>query len=102
MAGCGNCRHSSVPQRTPAPLFEIRRGYQARWNDLAFRVENEPGGWALHVLDSAKRELYAAHRGGYRAAQVAAAEYAIFRVLGPASAMSAGRLANELDWQAYW
>jgi len=56
----------------------------------------------LRVLDSAKRELYAAHRVGPQAAQVAAAEYAIFRVLGPASALNAGRLAAELDWQAYW
>lgn len=102
MAACGNCHHSSVSQRTPASLFEIRRGYQARWNDLAFRIENEPGGWALHVLDSAKRELYAAHRAGPQAAQVAAAEYAIFRVLGPASAVNADRLAAELNWQAYW
>ena len=102
MGTCGNCRHSSVPQRTPAQLFEIRHGYQARWNDLAFRVENDSNGWALHVLDSAKRELYAAHRVGPQAAQVAAAEYAIFRVLGPASALNAGRLAAELDWQAYW
>jgi hypothetical protein len=65
-------------------------------------VENDSSGWTLRVLDSSRRELYAAHRIGPQAAQVAAAEYAIFRVLGPASAMSAGRLANELDWQAYW
>jgi len=32
---------------------------------------------------------------------VAAAEYAIFRVLGPASALNADRLARELNWQAY-
>jgi hypothetical protein len=102
MAGCGNCRHSSVPQGTSAPLFQIRRGYQARWNDLAFRVENDSRGWAVHILDSAKRELYAAHRAGHQAAQVAAAEYAIFRVLGPASAVNADRLAKELNWQAYW
>jgi|ERR1022692_1234163 hypothetical protein len=101
MASCGNCSHNSVAQPS-APLFEIRRGYQAGWNDLAFRVENEPGGWALHVLDSTKKELYAAHRAGPQAAQVAAAEYAIFRVLGPASAMNADRLARELNWQAYW
>ena len=101
MASCGNCSHNSVAQPS-APLFEIRRGYQARWNDLAFRVESEPGGWGLHVLDATKRELYAAHRVGPQAAQVAAAEYAIFRVLGPASAMNADRLARELSWQAYW
>jgi len=65
-------------------------------------VEIDAGGWALHVLDSAKRELYAAHRIGPQAAQVAAAEYAIFRILGPESALNAGHLAAELDWQAYW
>ena len=101
MASCANCRHSSVAQPT-APLLQIRCGYQARWNDLAFRVENELGGWALHVLDSAQKELYEAHRFGPKAAQVAAAEYAIFHVLGPASTMNADRLAAELSWQAYW
>ena len=102
MGTCGNCRRSSVPQPARAPLFEIRHGYQACWKDLAFRVEIDAGGWALHVLDSAKRELYAAHRIGPQAAQVAAAEYAIFRILGPESALNAGHLAAELDWQAYW
>jgi hypothetical protein len=102
MASCGNCRHGAVPPRMPAPLFQIRRGYQARWNDLAMTVESDSRGWALRILDAAKTELYTAHRIGPQAAQVAAAEYAIFRVLGPASAMNADRLARELNWQAYW
>jgi hypothetical protein len=102
MATCGNCRHGSVPQSTPTPLLQIRHGYRARWNDLAFTVERDASGWTLRILDSSKRELYAAHRIGPQAAQVAAAEYAIFRVLGPASAIQADRLARELNWQAYW
>jgi hypothetical protein len=65
-------------------------------------VENDSSGWALRVLDSSRRELYTAHRMGPQAAQVAAAEYAIFRVLGPASGLKADRLAAELTWQAYW
>jgi hypothetical protein len=101
MAMCGNCRLQAVPQRTPAPLFQIQRGFQASWNGLAFLVETDASGWALRILDSARRELYTAHRVGTQAAQIAAAEYAIFRVLGPASALDAGRLANELNWQAY-
>jgi hypothetical protein len=102
MASCGNCHLGTAPPRTAAPLFEIRRGYQARWNDLAMKVESDPEGWALHILDSTQKELYTAHRMGPQAAQVAAAEYAIFSVLGPASAMNADRLARELNWQAYW
>ena len=102
MATCGNCRHGARPRQAPAPLFQIRQGYQARWNGLAFTVESDSSGWALRILDSSRRELYTAHRIGPQAAQVAAAEYAIFRVLGPASAMNADRLAKELNWQAYW
>ena len=102
MPACGNCHHGSAPSRTPAPLFQIRQAYQARWNDLAFTVENDASGWALRILDSSKRELYTAHRIGPQAAQMAAAEYAIFHVLGPASAIQADRLAKELHWQAYW
>jgi len=102
MASCGNCRHNTFPPKAPAPLFQIRRGYRARWNDLAFAVENDSDGWALHIEDSAKREIYTAHRMGPQAAQVAAAEYAIFRTLGPGSTLTADRLAKELTWQAYW
>ena len=102
MATCGNCRHGVRPQQPLAPLCQIRQGYQAGWNGLAIRVESEPNGWTLHIADATKRELYTARRMGPQAAQVAAAEYAIFRVLGPASAMNADRLAKELPWQAYW
>jgi hypothetical protein len=102
MATCGNCRHGARPQQTPAPLCQILHGYQAGWNGLAIRVESDSSGWALHISDSAKRELYTAYRMGPQAAQVAAAEYAIFSILGPASAINADRLAKELHWQAYW
>ncbi|HEY1242038.1 MAG TPA: hypothetical protein VGF16_15855 [Bryobacteraceae bacterium] len=100
--GCGSCQTAPRPQ-APAPLFQIRRGYRTRWNDLAFSVESDSGDWTLCVQDPARREtLYTAHRGGARAAQVAAAEYAIFRVLGPESRISPDRLAKELTWQEYW
>jgi hypothetical protein len=46
--------------------------------------------------------LYTAHRGGARAAQIAALEFAIFFVLGAASRVSADRLNQELTWQEYW
>jgi hypothetical protein len=101
MAACGNCRHSAPP-KTPAALFQIRRGYRARWNELALTVETDSDGWALHIQDSARKDLYTAHRMGPQSAQVAAAEYAIFRTLGPESAVTADRLAKELNWQAYW
>lgn len=103
MAVCGNCRHNILPAKEPAQLFQIRRGYRARWNDLAFTVETDSSGWALRIQDSTQREtLYTAHRVGPQAAQLAAAEYAIFRVLGPASALNADRLVKELNWQPYW
>ena len=101
MTTCRNCRDQSA-QRTPTPLFQIRQGYQARWSDLAFTVETDSSGWALRIQDSTEKELYSAHRVGPQAAQVAAAEYAIFRVLGPASAMNVERFAKELNWRAYW
>ena len=103
MGACASCPRSAVPSRAPAPLFQIRRGYRARWNDLAFSVESDSGDWTLHVQDPARREtLYTAHRGGAGAAQCAAAEFAIFRVLGPESRVSPDRLAKELKWQEYW
>ena len=102
MATCGNCRPIATPLPTPGPLLQIRQGYRACWNDLAFQVESDASGWALRILDSSRKELYAAHRIGRQAAQVAAAEYAIFQTLGPDSAMKADRLARELHWQAYW
>jgi hypothetical protein len=98
---CANCHHAT-PTPAPAPLFQIRHGYRARWNDLAFSVETDCNGWALQIQDFAHNEtLYTAHRVGSQAAQLAAAEYAIFRVLGPSSLMNADRLVKELVWQSY-
>jgi hypothetical protein len=78
MAACGNCRHSTFPAKEPAQLFQIHRGYRARWNNLAFTVETDSSGWALRIQDSTQSEmLYTAHRAGPQAAQLAAAEYAI-------------------------
>jgi len=100
--GCGSCRHNAARPQPPAPLFQIRRGFRARWSDLAFSVETDSGDWILRVQDFAKQQtLYTAHRGGAHAAQIAAAEFAIFLVLGAQSRMSPERLANELNWQSY-
>ena len=102
--GCAGCRHTTLPQRAKtAPLLQIRRGYRARWNELAFSVESDSDQWTLRVEDSGQtRTLYIAHRGGARAAQLAAAEFAIFRVLGPGSPVNPARLARELTGQEYW
>src|SRR5436305_652632 len=103
MADCGGCRMSPAASRASAELFQIRQGYRARWNALLFSVEADSCDWTLRVQDFAKGEtLYTAHRGAARAAQVAAADYAIFRVLGPESRVSPDRLAKELNWQPYW
>ena len=102
MANCASCRHSAAPSTTPQ-LFQIRHGYRARWNELAFSVEDHSGDWTLRVQDPARsRTLYTAHRGGARAAQVAAIEFAIFWLLGAASRLNPDRLARELTWQEYW
>ncbi len=83
-------------------MFQIRHGYRARWSDLAFSVETDSCDWILRVQDTARQQtVYTAHRGGARAAQVAAAEFAIFLVLGAQSRMSPERLAEELNWQSY-
>ena len=104
MSSCIACRHQSVPQPKPvSQLLQIRRGYRTRWNGLSFSVENGSGEWTLRVQDSGgNRTLYLAHRGGAKAAQEAAAEFGIFRVLGPGSPVRPDRLAQELNWQEYW
>jgi len=103
MGTCGSCRQNAIPAPAPEPLFQIRRGYSARWNDLALWVETGSGDWTLRVQDSAGRApLYTAHRVGARAAQVAAAEFAIFRVFGAQSRLSPDSLAGELRWQEHW
>lgn len=106
MGFCGSCQHHAAPRPVSAPeapLFQIRRGYRAQWQDLAISVEADSSQWTLRVQESGKNQtLYTAHRGGAGAAQVAAADFAIFRVLGPASRVSPDRLAQELKWQEYW
>src|SRR4051794_12015656 len=100
---CGTCAKRSIPQPEPAPLCQIRHGYRARWNSLDFSVEAEASQWTLRVEDSGQHQtLYIAHRRAAREAQVAAADFAIFNVLGPASRLSPGKLAGELKWQEYW
>ena len=100
--GCGTCRHNAARLQAPAPLFQIRRAYRARWSELSLSIETESGDWILRVQDPTRQEtLYIAHRGAKDAAQVAAAEFAIFRVLGPQSRLSPDRLAKELTWQSY-
>ena len=103
MGACGTCQHNAVPTRTPAPLLQIKSGLRARWDTIDFSVEADSGQWTLQVKNSASSEiLYTAHRGGARAAQSAAVEFAIFRVLGSDSRVRPEQLAKELTWQAYW
>ena len=103
MSHCASCRHNAVPSSEPASLVRIREGYRTRWNNLVFTAETDSFQWTLRVQDSLETEtFYLAHRGGLRAAQIAAAEYAIFRVLGTESRISPDRLAQELTWQPYW
>jgi hypothetical protein len=98
MANCGNCPHGAATA-TPTPLFHIRRGYLAHWKDLAFLVETDAGDWKLSVLDGRRNTLYTAHRMNRRAAQLAAAEFAILRAPGAESSVTPERLAVELNWQ---
>jgi hypothetical protein len=103
MGFCGSCQRATVPSRTAAPLLQIRHGYRARWKRLAFAVETDSDQWTLRVQDAVGSEtLYTAHRSGARAAQVAAAEFAIFQELGFDSRVNPDRLAGELKWQEYW
>jgi len=103
MSHCASCRHNTAPSPEPAALVRIREGYRTRWNDLVFTAEKDCFQWTLRVQDSRQTEtFYTAHRGGLRAAQAAAAEYGIFRVLGAESLVSPDRLAQELTWQPYW
>lgn len=103
MASCGTCRNNTPVSSMPEPLFQIRHGYRARWGNLAFSVESDSGNWTLRIQDPSKNQtLYTAHRGQARAAQLAAAEFAIFLVLGAQSTFSPDRLARDLSWQEYW
>jgi hypothetical protein len=83
-------------------LHQIRQRFRANWRDLVCTVEDDSSQWTLRVQDAGDHILYTAYRGGRRAAQVAAAEFAAFRVLGPASGVSPERLAMEFAWQQSW
>lgn len=71
---------------------------------MVFSVEADSNQWTVRVQPcGGNQTLYVAHRGGAGAAQVAAAEFAIVRVLGPASILSPARLGEkEWKWQEYW
>jgi hypothetical protein len=102
MGSCGSCQQKSVRLHPPAPLFQIKRGYRARWNEIDFSVESESDQWTLRVENTISKEtLYLAHRGGSHAAQSAAADFASFR-LACGSQSSPAQMAKELTWQAYW
>ena len=103
MGFCGSCQnHNAVSTPAPAPLLQIKRGYRARWNAIEFQVEADSGQWTLRVKNSTSSEiLYTAHRGGSRAAQSAAADFAVFRI-GCDSRTSSEQLAKSLTWQEYW
>jgi len=82
---------------------QIRRGFRARWRDLAFFVEGESQQWRLRVLRTTDNQpLYTGERCGAYSARLAAVEFGVFRELGPASAVIPSKLASELSWQEYW
>jgi hypothetical protein len=102
MAFCGSCQQKTLRPLTPATLFQIKHGYRAQWNAIDFSVESESDQWTLRVENSISKEtLYLAHRGGSRAAQSAAADFASFR-LACGAQNSPAQVAKELKWQAYW
>jgi hypothetical protein len=83
-------------------LIQIRHGFRARCHDLTLSVESDDQQWTLRIRDAAdQRLLYTAGRANRGAAQVAAAEYALFRA-DVASQSSPERIAQSLQWQEYW
>jgi hypothetical protein len=84
-------------------LIQIRHGYTAACHDLRLSVETDAEGWKAQVRDrNDGRTVYSVRRCSLRAAQVAAAEFAVFRVgeaLGP---ISPEAMAQRLRWSAYW
>ena len=97
MGLCGSCQHEVAAPVAQAQLFQIKRGYRARWNAIDFSVEVDSDQWTLRIENSINREtLYTAHRGGASAAQSAAVDFASFRL--PCDS----HCSPELTWQAYW
>jgi len=98
MGSCGSCRHNAIPSRTPAHLFPDSKGLPCSLD--RFGSERDSDQWTLRVQDDGRDQtLYVAHRGGASAAQVAAAEFVIFGLLGPGSTLSPTIPAMELKWQ---
>ena len=91
MGFCGSCQTAPHGRK----LFQIKRlSCPLEWID--FSVEADSDQWTLRVRDSKSSEtLYMAHRGGVRAAQSAANDFASFRFTCDSS-------SPELKWQAYW
>jgi hypothetical protein len=86
-----------------SPLIQIRSVYRTEWENLAFSVESGCDEWTLRVEETGTRNvLYTAHRGGAAAAQLAAAEFGISRVLGFASRVSPQQLAGNLSWRVHY
>jgi hypothetical protein len=103
MGRCKSCRSNLALPRDPARLLQIRHRYQARWRALKLSVTMDTDDWILVVQDwDTRNTLYTGHRAGPRAARIAAAEFAIFSVLGPGSPVIPERLAEELNWQQVW
>jgi len=97
MGFCGSCQHNAAAPPATAQLFQIKRGYRARWNTIDISVEADSGQWTLRVENSVNKEtLYTAQRGAKRAAQSAAVEFVSFRLAFDSHA------SPELKWQAYW
>jgi hypothetical protein len=83
-------------------LVQIRSIYSTEWQNLAFSVESGSDECTLRVEESGThRVLYTARRARVAAAQAAAAEFGIFRVLGPSSGVSPERLASTLAWRRH-
>ena len=99
---CSQCRTVPAPP-PPTPLFQIRHGFRAAWNGLAFSVEADSGQWTVRVRQTpGSNTLYTAYRGGPRAAQLAAAEFAVMGMPGTDNRRSPDCLARQLHWQEYW
>lgn len=91
------------PRAAASVLIQIKRGYRARWQDLALSVEIDSDQWTVRVEDATRHEtMHTAHRGSAHAARIAAAEFALFRTAASGMEETPERLARNLAWQEYW
>ncbi len=91
------------PRGTAPTLVQIRRGYRARWQDLDLSVEVDTDQWTVRVQDVTRsRTMHTAHRSSAAAAQIAAAEFALFRASGTIGWERPETLAKTLEWHEYW